>query len=151
MEEIEIACFTHALQLASTELYLDAIAEFDGLVKEFPDSDLADDALYNAGLCYFQTNQFEDAIKKYQEVIDKYPDSTISELEGGNEFGRTAAKCRYSMVNACLALGEVNKARSHAAALAGFEDTYVLVDGNKKTYANLAEHAMNTYMETVGI
>ena len=149
MEKIEITCFTHALQLAGGEFYLEAIVEFEGLVSEFPNSELADDALYNAGLCYYQTNQFEAAIAKYQQVIDQYPDSTISELEGGNEFGKTAAKCHYSIIHACLALGDMDQAKAHAAELSGFSETHVVVNNEKRTYAQLAEQALDTYAQTV--
>ena len=149
MEKIEITCFTHALQLAGGEFYLEAIVEFEGLVSEFPNSELADDALYNAGLCYYQTNQFEEAIAKYQQVIDQYPDSTISELEGGNEFGKTAAKCHYSIIHACLALGDLDQAKAHAAELSGFSETHVMVNNEKRSYAQLAEQALDTYTQNV--
>ena len=150
MEEKEISCFTNALQLACSEFYLEAIEEFERLLAEFPNSELVDDALYNTGLCYFQTNQFEEAIAQYQKVIDDYPQSTISELEGGNEFGKTAAKCHYSIVNACLALGDVEKARSHAAELGSYSDTYIVLDGKQQQYTELAQHALKTYAKVTG-
>ena len=147
MHDKEIQYFTKALQQAKDEFYLDAIGEFRKLIEEFPSSELADDALYNIGLCYFQMNQFDKAIEHYQLVIDEHPDATISVLEGGNEFGKTAAKCHYSIMNAYLALGNLEKAKENVAALEYFPKTYIEVDGAKKSYYELARIALNTYIQ----
>lgn len=66
MHNKEIQYFTEGLSLARDEFYLDTIHKFNMLVDEFPQSDLADDALYNVGLCYFKLKQFEQA----KEIID---------------------------------------------------------------------------------
>ena len=41
--------------------------QFNALIDEFPDSDLADDALLNTGICYYAMNQFEK-INQFQEL-----------------------------------------------------------------------------------
>ena len=47
MHEKEIQYFTEAFKLAKDKFYIDAIHQFQSLIKEFSESDLADDALYN--------------------------------------------------------------------------------------------------------
>jgi TolA-binding protein len=62
MHDKEIQYFTEGLNLAKDEFYLDSINKFKMLIDEYPQSDLADDALYNVGLCYFKMKQMELAI-----------------------------------------------------------------------------------------
>ncbi len=149
MHDKEIQHFTKALQQAGSEFYLDAIVEFRALIEEFPSSELVDDALYNIGLCYFQMNQFDKAITQYQEVIDKHPNATISVLEGGNEFGKTAAKCHYAIMNCYLGQGEVDKAKQVTDILNKYdEDSYVLVNDKKITFKELSEKALKIFLNS---
>ena len=146
MHDKEIQYFTKALQQARDEFYLDAIGEFRKLIEEFPSSELADDAIYNIGLCYFHMNQFDKAIEHYQIVIDEHPDATISVLEGGNEFGKTAAKCHYAILNCHLGLGDIESARLQIGHLESFDsDSYVVVDGKNTSFKELALLALTTY------
>lgn len=129
---------TEGLKLVSTEYYLDAIHKFNMLINEFPESNLADDALYNVGLCYFKMKQFEMAIEVFYQVIFDYPDAEISELE--NEFGKTAAKCYYSIFLSHLALGQKKKAIEIISKLKIFSNnTYVIVNNERKTYSELSD------------
>ena len=145
MHEKEIQLFTNAIQMAKDEFYLDAIQKLDQLIKEFKDSELVDDALYNIGLCYFNMNQFEKAIELFQKVIHQYPDATISILDGGNEFGKTAARCHYATMNCFLGLGRFDLALDIVNALDDYPDTYVLIDGQKKTFKEIALRAIEVY------
>ena len=105
MRDIEIQLFSDGMNLAKDEFFLDAIANMNELIIKFPDSELVDDAIYNIGLCYFNMNQFEKAINYFNKCINEYPNGTISVLTGGNEYGNTAAKCYYAIMNCHLALG----------------------------------------------
>lgn len=145
MHEKEIQLFTKAIQLAQDEFYLDAIQKLEQLIKEFNNSELVDDAYYNIGLCYFNMNQFEKAIEMFQKVIHQYPEATISILDGGNEFGRTAAKCHYATMNCFLGMGRLDLALDLLNDLDEFSDTYVLIDGQKKTFKNIATKAIEVY------
>ena len=145
MHEKEIQLFSYAIQLAKDDFYLDAIQKLEQLIKEFKDSELVDDALYNIGLCYFNMNQFEKAIELFQKVIHQYPDATISILDGGNEFGKTAAKCHYATMNCFLGLGRFDLALDIVNALDDYSDTYVLIDGQKKTFKEIALRAIEVY------
>jgi len=148
MHEKEIQLFTQAIQIAKDEFYLDAIQMLEQLIKEFKDSELVDDALYNIGLCYFNMNQFEQAIELFQKVIHQYPDATISILDGGNEFGKTAAKCHYATMNCFIGMGRMDLALDILNALDDYPDSYVVIDsGEKKTFKELAHKALNLYKQ----
>lgn len=148
MHEKEIQLFTQAIQMAKDEFYLDAIKMLEQLTKEFKDSELVDDAYYNIGLCYFNMNQFERAIELFQKVIHQYPDATISILDGGNEFGKTAAKCYYAIMNCFLGMGRVELAMDVLNSLDDFPDSYIITEnGDKRTFKELAENALNLYKQ----
>ena len=117
MHEKEILYFTDAFQLTHEKCYVDAIHKFQKLVDDFPESDLADDALYNIGLCYYEMNQFQKSIEVLEEMIDKYPDATITALENGNEFGKTSAKAYYLIVQCYIGLDNIKKAESYIPIL----------------------------------
>jgi tol-pal system protein YbgF len=52
-----------------------AISEFSQLLENFPKSDLADNARYWLGECYYDQKDFARAIESFQRVITDYPDS----------------------------------------------------------------------------
>ena len=150
MHEKEILLFTEAIKMAKDEFYLDAIKLLKQLTDEFRDSELVDDAIYNIGLCYFNMNQFEKAIELFQKVISQYPDATISILDGGNEFGKTAAKCHYALLNCFLALGKVNLAMDVLNSLNDFSDSYIINEsGEKVTFKELAHKALNFFTKNI--
>lgn len=146
MHDKEITLFTNGLKHAQDEFFLDAINEFQILVDEFPDSELADDALYNIGLCYFEMNHFLKAIETYNQVINNYPDAIISILEGGKEFGKTAAKCHYAILNCYLALNELDNAKKELDKLKKYTESYILVEEREVAFFELADDAFNTFM-----
>jgi TolA-binding protein len=149
MHDKEISIFTEGLKQAQDEFFIDSIEVFHKLIDAYPDSELADDAIYNIGLCFFQMNQFVKAIEFFNKGINNYPDATISILDGGNEFGKTAAKCYFAIVNCHLAMGNLEKAKENAATIANFSNSYVVVEDKKQSFADLANNAINVYMNNV--
>ena len=146
MDDKKIQYFIDGMKLVIDEYYIDAIHKFNMLVEESPESDLSDDALYNVGMCYFRMNQFELAIETFNQVISSYPEATISVYDHENAVGMTAAKCYYGIFLCYLVLGKRDRAVETKAQLNQFsENTYVLTDNQKKTYAELADHALKTY------
>lgn len=143
----EIQLFSNAIQLAKNEFYFDAIHILEKFIKEFEDSELVDDALYNIGLCYFNMNQFQKAIELFHKVIHQYPEATISVLDGGNEFGKTAAKCHYAIINCFLGMGMLDLALDRITALDDYSDTYSLINGEKRTFKELAKRAIEIYRD----
>ena len=146
MHDIEINSFTEGLKLAKDEFYIDAIDVFNKLINDYHDSELADDALYNMALCFFKMNQFSKAIEFFNKVIHEYPHATISILDGGNEFGKTAAKCYLAIVNCNLAMGDVEKAKETADQISEFENSYILIEDVKHSFYDLAKNAIQTYI-----
>lgn len=71
--------------------YDDAIDGFALFLEKFPDSDLADNALFWKGDVYFAEQWYEKAIVEYQKVIDDYPDGNkipAAYLKQGIAFSR---------------------------------------------------------------
>lgn len=52
-----------------------AIQVFIGLTQDFPDSELADNAYYNLGICHKELKEFEKALVAFKTVVLQYPDS----------------------------------------------------------------------------
>jgi tetratricopeptide (TPR) repeat protein len=146
MRDQEIKLFSVGINSAKEELYFDAISSMVELINQFPDSELVDDAIYNIGLCYFNMNQFEKAIAYFDKCIDNFPEATISVLTGGNEYGRTAAKCYYAIMNCNLALGKIDDAVLALNCLTNYNDSYVQLDNDEKvTYEDLAKNAFQIF------
>ncbi|MEE9117974.1 MAG: tetratricopeptide repeat protein, partial [Calditrichia bacterium] len=55
--------------------YSKVIEVYDKILKEYPNSDFADDALYTKSYLLQQMGQGVESRKIYQEVIDRYPES----------------------------------------------------------------------------
>ena len=150
MRDKEIQLFSQGVNLAKDEFFLDAIANMNELIMKFQDSELVDDAIYNIGLCYFNLNQFDKAITYFNRCIVEFPDGTISVLSGGNEYGNTAAKCYYAIMNCYLALGKINDAKIALNSLANYPDSYVqLVNDDKITFEKLASNAFQVFTNQI--
>jgi tetratricopeptide (TPR) repeat protein len=146
MHDKEIQYFTEGLQQAQQELYLDAINKFQVIIDEYPNSDLADDALFNIGLCYFKIKQLQQAIEAFNQVIINYPDASISSLDNANEFGKTAAKCHYGIFQCFLLLGKDEEAQKEFKKLKPFnQNTYILIGGEKVSFEELAKDMFNQF------
>lgn len=140
--------FTEAVKLTTRHLFFDAMKKFIEITDNYPDDELADDALYNAGLCNFHMNSFGIAIHIFNDTIARYPEATIHHYDHGNEFGRTAAKCHYSIVNCYLGLGDIEKAQAELPKLESYTDSYVITPiGQQISFRQLAESAIKTYSE----
>lgn len=148
MHQSEVNLFVEAITYLKDEFYIDAISAFKRLCREFPDSDLADDALYNVGLIYFHLNDLQQAVIYLNRVINEYPDSTISALDSASDFGRTAAKAYYSLVSCYIGMGEIAKAQACADKLQQYDDSYTVDEsGNKNYFKDLAIQAINTFKQ----
>jgi TolA-binding protein len=145
MHKEEVDLFVKALKSANEEFYYEAINKFRNLIKKFPNSELCDDSEFNIGLCYFNMMQFEKAIESFHKVIDSYPDSTISILEGGNEFGKTAAKSYFAIVNCYMAQGDIDSAFLTLKKLKNkeFNDSYILREDHKISFYEAAKQTLD--------
>lgn len=50
---------------------------FRDYVKNYGDSDKADNALYWLGLCYYEQEKYRDAIREFERVINEHADSDV--------------------------------------------------------------------------
>ena len=147
MHNKEIKIFTQALKLAKDEFYLDSVIEFQIIVEEFPESELVDDCYFNIGLCYFNIYQFQRAKKSFEFVISHYPDAIISILDGGNEYGRTSAKCYLGIVNCYLGMDDLENAKSILNKLEEYSDSYIILpDGKKELFYSIGKKAVEGYI-----
>ncbi len=55
--------------------YEDAIAVYDLILTNFPESELVDDALYNKAYLLEEMDEVEASQQVYREIVDKYPES----------------------------------------------------------------------------
>ena len=124
--------FLQAVSLAQNGFMFDAVQRFCDIVARHKKSDLADDALFNAGLCFLQMRLHHDAIAYFTKVIQGYPKATIAGVGGAQEFGRTAAKAHLGRLRAYLALGDRESARKDLEALKAFGDSYVVDAGGRR-------------------
>ena len=148
MHEKEIIYFTEAIQEASQKFYLDAMSKFRIIIDEYPDSDLADDAMYNIGLCYYELNQFPKSIDTSKDLIKKYPEATITALENSSEFGKTAAKAYYLIIQCYLGMNNLDEAEHYFSFLKAYNDnSYISKNEKKYTFESLANKAIKTFKE----
>lgn len=148
MHEKEIQLFVQALKNAKDEFYIDSLKLFQQLIKEYPDSELVDDAYFNIGLCYFNMNQFNSAIENFKNVLENHPEATISILDGGNEYGRTAAKCLLGIINCNLGLEKLNDAKILLEKLKCFTDSFIILpNGDKEFFHSLGQKAIEGYIK----
>jgi len=149
MHDEEIISFTDSIQLAQNKFYVDAIHKFQGLIEKYPESDLADDGMFNIGLCYYEMCQFQNGIDTIEAMIEKYPDSTISALEDGNEFGKTAAKGYYLIIQCYIGLSDIDKAKSYLENIKKFDSSYIMQGQEKITFYDLSISAIDAYSKIV--
>ncbi|MSS71940.1 MAG: tol-pal system protein YbgF [Candidatus Latescibacteria bacterium] len=71
----EQGIYDQASEDLKKENYPLAASGFSQLLENFPKSDLADDARYWLGECYYAQGDFTRAIEAFQRVITDYPDS----------------------------------------------------------------------------
>ncbi len=66
--------------------YAGKVADLDRLLTGYPDSQYADDALYERGRAYIQLQNNPQAIASFSELVSKYPESSVAR-KGAGEIG----------------------------------------------------------------
>ena len=137
------AAFARAVELATAGSLAEAKKLFRDIVTAEPKGPLAGDALYSAGLCSIQLDQFRDAIALFTRVIEDYPKAAIHPVAGAQEFGRTAARAHLGRLRAYLALGRRDVAQRELDELNAYPDSYVVdEEGERITYYALGLDAL---------
>ena len=72
----EQQAYETAFDLLKQSRYDDAIEQFDALVNTWPNSELADDALYWKSEANYVNREFEAALNGFRSIVERYPDSS---------------------------------------------------------------------------
>ena len=142
MSKKDISIFKEALIFVKDDFVFDAINSFQFLVDNYPNSEFADDALYNIGLCYFEIGNFLKAIDFYDIVIRNYPSSKINSSKNNNEYGLTSSKCHLSKIHCFIALNQLEKAKKELKFLEKDKNSYIMVRNQKVTFYSLGNEAI---------
>lgn len=66
--------------------YESAVKEFQGILDEHPDSDLAEPCYYNIGQSYFLAGKYKKAFDTYEALLERFPGIRITGLIHQKEF-----------------------------------------------------------------
>jgi tol-pal system protein YbgF len=72
----EQQAYESAFEMLKQSRYQDAIEQFQALVNTWPESQLADDALYWMSEANYVNREFEAALNGFRAVVERYPDSS---------------------------------------------------------------------------
>ncbi|MDO8426469.1 MAG: tol-pal system protein YbgF [Deltaproteobacteria bacterium] len=103
------ALYNRGQDLFISGRYGEARKAFLSLVKRFPESSFADNALYWAGESYYSEKDFEKALLRFREVADKYP--------GENKAPDALLKVGFTLM-------EINRPEDAKEALQGLTRRY---------------------------
>jgi tol-pal system protein YbgF len=73
--EAEKAAYDQGFQSLKDLKYADAAEQFTAFVKQYPDSDYADNAQYWLGESYYVTRNYDIALEAFQALLNNYPSS----------------------------------------------------------------------------
>lgn len=68
--------YQQAMEIFRSGDYEAAAPQFETFAGEFPEDDLADNALYWAGECKYTKKKFTEAIKRFKRVVEEYPNGS---------------------------------------------------------------------------
>ena len=71
----EQEAYDSAFEMLKQSRYQDAVEQFQAMVNTWPDSPLADDALYWMAEANYVNREFEAALNGFRAVVERYPDS----------------------------------------------------------------------------
>ncbi|SMC18103.1 tol-pal system protein YbgF [Desulfacinum hydrothermale DSM 13146] len=104
-QDPEKALYSRSLESFQKGDYENALKGFRQFVDRYPQSDLADNALFWIGECHFMKGRYQEAIAAYQDVLDRYPKGNkvaYALLKQGAAFeklgDKTAARILYERV-----------------------------------------------------
>lgn len=95
----ELVLFNEAGHYLTTEEYKDAYDKFDAFLKEYPNSNLADEAKYGLGFSQYSLKSYKSSITTQKKLIAAHPDSP------------KIPDAMMNIGNAQIQLGQVNSAK----------------------------------------
>ena len=139
----DYALFQRGYAMGLMKRYNDKINILEKLVKQYPRSDYADDALYEIARAELMRNQNQAAIDTYERLLATYPNSNMA---------RKAALEKGMIYNN---IGEHNKAiEAYKQVIKNYpqtEEAYLALDGLQQVYVetnNISEYL--SYTKTLG-
>lgn len=72
----EQEAYDAAFEMLKQSRYQDAVEQFRAMANTWPDSQLADDALYWMAEANYVNREFEAALNGFRQVVERYPDSS---------------------------------------------------------------------------
>ena len=115
-----------------------AIDALQSFIDDPTHSRYRDDALFDLGVTYYLSNQFERAAEAFNRVITEHPEAQIDHSLDKHEVGRTATKSHYARVLCFLQMHKLNKAKSELENLANDLQSGVQIEGRFISYHELA-------------
>lgn len=95
--------YAQILDFQDKQQYDDVIKTYEQLIKQYPESEKADEHLYQLGMTYaHDAKQFQKAIDTWERLIETYPDSRL--------ITNTKFMIGYSYAND---IKDLDKARAH--------------------------------------
>ena len=73
--EAEKAAYDQGFQSLKDLKYADSATQFSAFVRQYPNSDYADNAQYWLGESYYVTRNYDIALEAFQTLLSNYPDS----------------------------------------------------------------------------
>lgn len=98
-DEKDAKAYSDANELSKSLKHKEAFSAFDSFLKDFPNSKLVPDALYNLGYEQFALKNYKSSIVTQQKLIDLHPDSL------------KVPDAMYNMANSQIQLGQVTNAK----------------------------------------
>ncbi|AWV88060.1 tetratricopeptide repeat protein [Bradymonas sediminis] len=136
VQAIALAINERATELKEAKEFDKATAELLRLAEEFPKSDLAPGALFNAGAIYESGDDLNNAVAAYERVVNDYPSS------------RQAPEALFVMGAIFEARADFEKAADYFAQM-GSNTEYVNEDGDKIEYKNHPQASEAVYNAAV--
>ncbi len=148
----DYATFQRGYALGLLKRYNDKINTLDKLVRNYPKSEFADDALYEIARAYLSKNDPSGAVNAYNQLTTKYPRSPLAR-KAALEKGMTYAN-QGDYSNAIIAYKEVinkyPKSEEAYSALDGLEAAYIETN-NVKDFSEYAKDLSQKGMKITAV
>lgn len=140
---VDYALFQRGCSLGLLKRYSDKINVLEKLVKQYPKSDYADDALYEIARAELQRNNDNAAITSYERLLSVYPHSNMA-----RKASLEKAMIYYNLKNYDAAITSYKQVIKNYP---GSEEAYAALDGLQSAYIetnNVNEYL--AYTKTLG-
>jgi cellulose synthase operon protein C len=122
---IEQSSFKLVAQLEQKGEYAQAAEAYLSFVKDFPRTEIADKALYNASVDFFKAHMFEKALETRERLFKNYPKSPLVPL------------CIWANAEGYESIGDFERAAdAYEAYVRGYEQSRVTAAAPKKSSAH---------------